>query len=473
MLDIMTKQADRGGVVWLTTAETAQIIRQELKAAFPGIKFSVRIKEYSGGCSTTVRYTNGPKEKEVKAVVDRVVALTEYQGRKIRTGAGYTFVERDHTVEIFKAIILAVQKKYGLPEPIFVEGATSSIYVQNEWFPDLNLNYHREFYQEFGQWDEKDGMITGVEDLPSTKEAERAEAEWEAIRPQREAEHAAYMAAEAKRQAEENAAKAQAEALIAVAVAAAQAEGWQGKVPAVAFVIEWSESARADCWRVFTTWQEIHQHIRYIAEDAPTTGAYDKTGFVIHWADGSTYGGRLDIQHPSRPADSNDNDLAGHVFEFIRFHAGLLTAETLPSHLDMGQYYGYLRMMGEEHQREMLEFLDKYDLPQADHLGQPLPAAVNALTRAIIVEATGLDLPQDEPEASPMEKLNQALDRLEGLAGQVAADPEALAQFHALPGTAAALGQVAAFVDRHQPEPVKPAQPKGGRFAGDPAFNWL
>lgn len=445
MLDIKINKADRGDVVWLSTAETAQLIRQELKTAFPGIKFSVKSKEYSGGSSVTVRYTNGPKDKEVEAVVDRVVAMKEYQGRTIRTGAGYTFVNRDHTLDIFKAIILAVRDRYGLPDPIFAESATDHPYVVNEWFPERDLNYHREFYHEFGLWDEKDGLITCVEDLPSVKKAKADEAEWEAGQAQRDAERAEYLAAEAQLQAEEEAAKAEAEKVIAVAVAAAQAEGWAGKVPAVGFVLDWSESNRADCWRVFPTWQAIHQHIRHIAEAAPSDGAYDKTGFIVYWADGNTYGGRLDIQHPSRPADSNDNDLAGHIYDFVHFHAGLHTAETLPSHLDMAQYYSFLRMMGDDHQRDMLELLEKYDIPQADHLGQPVPAAVTAITR---------------------EALHEALDLLEGTIEELEANPQALPQVQAQAEMVEALGQAARVA---QPKPSQ----TGGRFAGIPDFNWL
>jgi hypothetical protein len=41
---------------YLTTAETAALIRTALRDTFPGVKFSVRSKVYSGGSSISVNY---------------------------------------------------------------------------------------------------------------------------------------------------------------------------------------------------------------------------------------------------------------------------------------------------------------------------------------------------------------------------------------------------------------------------------
>lgn len=48
--------------------DTAKLIRAALKDAFPGVKFSVTSKSYSGGCSISVRWVDGPSDKEVSAV---------------------------------------------------------------------------------------------------------------------------------------------------------------------------------------------------------------------------------------------------------------------------------------------------------------------------------------------------------------------------------------------------------------------
>ena len=51
--------------------ETAKIVRAELKAAFPGIKFSVRSEQYSMGCHLYVSWTDGPAVRAVEAITDQ------------------------------------------------------------------------------------------------------------------------------------------------------------------------------------------------------------------------------------------------------------------------------------------------------------------------------------------------------------------------------------------------------------------
>lgn len=49
-----------------TTKETAQLIREALKAAFPGFRFSVTTSYASMYQATSVRWTDGPTEDEVR-----------------------------------------------------------------------------------------------------------------------------------------------------------------------------------------------------------------------------------------------------------------------------------------------------------------------------------------------------------------------------------------------------------------------
>lgn len=57
-----------------TPAGTAELIRQHLKQAFPGQKFSVTSEIYSMGSSVRVHYTDGPSAKEVEAIADQYKA---------------------------------------------------------------------------------------------------------------------------------------------------------------------------------------------------------------------------------------------------------------------------------------------------------------------------------------------------------------------------------------------------------------
>lgn len=54
---------------YISPADTAKLIRVQLKAKFPGIKFSVKTSVYSGGASIDVVWTDGPTAKMVDAVV--------------------------------------------------------------------------------------------------------------------------------------------------------------------------------------------------------------------------------------------------------------------------------------------------------------------------------------------------------------------------------------------------------------------
>ena len=66
-------EGNRGGIPVRSynTAQTAELIRQALKAEFPGIKFSVRSETFAGGSAVDVRWTDGPTAKDVEAVTDR------------------------------------------------------------------------------------------------------------------------------------------------------------------------------------------------------------------------------------------------------------------------------------------------------------------------------------------------------------------------------------------------------------------
>ena len=56
---------------YVDVVENAKMVRTALKAAFPGVKFSVRSDRYSGGSSIDVSWTDGPTVKAVEAVTCR------------------------------------------------------------------------------------------------------------------------------------------------------------------------------------------------------------------------------------------------------------------------------------------------------------------------------------------------------------------------------------------------------------------
>ncbi len=84
--------------------------------------------------------------------------------------------------------------------------------------------------------------------------------------------------------------------------------------------ITWSESNdRRFVDRSFASWSFADDVIRALARSAPKGGGYDKTGFVIEWADGETYEGRIDV---IRDMEAEAAPLAEHVRRSLSFACG-------------------------------------------------------------------------------------------------------------------------------------------------------
>lgn len=112
---------------YLTCAETAKLIRTALKEAFPGVKFSVKSKTYSGGASITVGWTNGPTSDQVDGIVKAFEGsyfdgMTDYKGsnytaingEEVRFGADFVFTNRKFTAEFLQAMLATTAAKYGV-----------------------------------------------------------------------------------------------------------------------------------------------------------------------------------------------------------------------------------------------------------------------------------------------------------------------------------------------------------------------
>src|ERR1700712_5967829 len=87
---------------YFSCAETAKLVRQSLKEAFPGVKFSVRSSTYSGGASIDVSWIDGPNAAQVESITKGFRAAyfdgsIDYQGsihhmmdgEPVRFGADY------------------------------------------------------------------------------------------------------------------------------------------------------------------------------------------------------------------------------------------------------------------------------------------------------------------------------------------------------------------------------------------------
>lgn len=97
--------------IFESAAQTAKKVRKELKASFPGIKFSVTSSTYSMGSSVSVNWTDGPRSKEVDQVLNQFSSasfdgMTDSETRhgyiyegKCYSGASYVSGSRSLTPE--------------------------------------------------------------------------------------------------------------------------------------------------------------------------------------------------------------------------------------------------------------------------------------------------------------------------------------------------------------------------------------
>lgn len=115
----------RQPVRYLTAAETATLVRGQLKAMFPGITFSVRTSGGSMTAAIRVRWTDGPTEEAVKQAVARyegsgfdpmqdlryplpytLMAWEDGRMEEVHFGADFIFVNRDLS-PAFEAVLAA------------------------------------------------------------------------------------------------------------------------------------------------------------------------------------------------------------------------------------------------------------------------------------------------------------------------------------------------------------------------------
>lgn len=194
----------------ISHTETNKLIRKALKAAFPGVKFSVTGSNYS---STNVRWTDGPTEAEVDAVAGfycsgkgtdwtgdyTVQGTSEFEGETVSFGPTYVFTRRTFS-EATKAA--AADKAAALMgvEEVRSEGHYGDTVGAVENFTDTRI----EDYHAYG-----DIIVLAVAGVIASAEyAGQTAEEFVAAREAAQVAEAAKWAAEWEAQQEEDAAEA-------------------------------------------------------------------------------------------------------------------------------------------------------------------------------------------------------------------------------------------------------------------------
>jgi len=113
-------------IEYLTCAETARLLRQALRAAFPDVRFRVRSKTYSGGASITISWIDGPVPAAVERIARRFEGAefdgmhdlktyhtSELDGRTVQFGADFVFCERSLSAGARRQVVAEIEARYG------------------------------------------------------------------------------------------------------------------------------------------------------------------------------------------------------------------------------------------------------------------------------------------------------------------------------------------------------------------------
>jgi hypothetical protein len=132
--------------------EAAKEIRQVLKAAFPGQKFEVSSKNYTGGNSVTISYENGPTQKEV----ERYVRDFEY-GRFDAMTDMYNITNRNKNIPQVKYLFVNRYMSKNLQK--YLEEEMAGYY--NNWDELKHYQKERIIYDQFKDYSMTPG-ISGI-----------------------------------------------------------------------------------------------------------------------------------------------------------------------------------------------------------------------------------------------------------------------------------------------------------------------
>lgn len=162
---------------YLTCAETAKLVRAALKESFPGVKFSVKSKTYSGGASITVGWINGPTSDQVDGIIkvfegSYFDGMTDYKGIKysaingeeVSFGADFVFTNRKYTAEFLQATLATTAAKYGVANTAEV---VDSIY-SGAWIKDNSYD------RVIGNWTLGDAAMRAAAEFSFDDAAESA-----------------------------------------------------------------------------------------------------------------------------------------------------------------------------------------------------------------------------------------------------------------------------------------------------------
>lgn len=145
---------------YISCADTAKLVRQALKEAFPGHKFSVRSSSYSGGASIDIQWTDGPTTKQVESISNAFEGsyfdgMIDYKGsvyakldgKPVQFGANFIHTRREFSDALVQRAINAIAAKYAanfkhlnIPVPAVSDYKNGSLWNVHILGDDWNCN---------------------------------------------------------------------------------------------------------------------------------------------------------------------------------------------------------------------------------------------------------------------------------------------------------------------------------------------
>lgn len=127
---------------YVDATESAKLIRRELAATYPGVRFAVRTSKYSGGASVTVSWADGPTAEAVQQIADAYTGATfdgmqdlkEYHdsdlgGERVAFMCDFAFTQRELSPEFLSVVTADISAKYGMDAPAVMVSASGSAYL--------------------------------------------------------------------------------------------------------------------------------------------------------------------------------------------------------------------------------------------------------------------------------------------------------------------------------------------------------
>lgn len=313
-------------VTYITDAEAAKTIRREIKAELGLNARQVSVRCHGGSISVTIKVPHAKKPIQAIAARQEIVRRCEYSG-DILSG-GNRFVSVSYGAGAFDEIIEAhglvdvAERALAKPQYIVdIEGEGVGFSIGEDGSEYIWIEGDSCGHRLNNGWGTDDPRRIACHIAETLLDVDRSEPTTEAVEVDEVQDvelPAEIVDAKVDNTVEDLAAP------IIPRIA-------DGKIQPARIVFNWSESNAIGNGEAFETFSKANATIHSATGSAPGGGAYDKTDFTIHYTDGNTYHGRIDITQSMR---SDLAPLTSHIRNFQR----AMTGDHCPPHMDQKRY---------------------------------------------------------------------------------------------------------------------------------------